>query len=403
MITTRDVLRQNDEIHTIWELGMRENAMSRDQIIKANIQEIAKRIISRNEGFVFRLSGVLLFGIARLYSKKSMFFLIDCESALSRISLNFHREEKKKNKEKQNPEHETIEIDEETIKLWTKEGNIDNIIAKEKKQGTNENLSSNLVLNTNKEEEPKNEGPITIVDDDFGNVPFDVPNDFEMNPIDNEPEFQFNEQIEVNPEERIDNHQVGLEIDNLQDENAKKQKKRFIIDSIPIIPLTQLSMILEDTSKLVCNRPITKGIVGTDTKSYDDSKDFEFLLNEVKKAIEKDPFFQKEDLNNDGFEPPEISDNEQQVIQENANHNEIAEDQIEQQIYSVNLITDMKSALAKDKQVELLQIVRNHSRKELALSFFTSLSLKNKGIVEIHQSSNESISLSKGPNFSSLF
>lgn len=417
MITTKDVLRTHDEIHTIWELGMHENAMTKNEIIKANIQEIAHNIMSRKEGFVFRLSGVLLCGIARLYSKKSHFFVIDCEEALARISLRFEPTEKKK-KDKSKAKN-NMEIDEETYKLWQGEGNIESIIELEKRD-ENAISQAELILSSSETNTSPNIGTEMIADNDFGNVPFEIsactfeePFNVQLNTSDNDlPPAPYESDEESNIEGSGNNEII-------QKKNSKKNW--FIIDSTPIIPLTQLSVILEDTSKTLCQRPITQTrICASPSYAGLESDD---LINEVKKIVENVPVFNggsdnvdddiidlppipsdnQNDAENDYFDDFINGDNMQNsnikgsVYEENGHESE----QI-QQLYSIDIISDLKHSLESKKEEKLLNIVSDHSRRSLALSFFTALSLKNRGIVEIIQSSEESISLSKGPNFDIL-
>lgn len=417
MITTKDVLRTHDEIHTIWELGMHENAMTKNEIIKANIQEIAHNIMSRKEGFVFRLSGVLLCGIARLYSKKSHFFVIDCEEALARISLRFEPTEKKK-KDKSKAKN-NMEIDEETYKLWQGEGNIESIIELEKRDESAISQAE-LILSSSETNTSPNIGTEMIADNDFGNVPFEIsactfeePFNVQLNTSDNDlPPAPYESDEESNIE-RFGNNEAN------QKKNSKKNW--FIIDSTPIIPLTQLSVILEDTSKTLCQRPITQTRICAYPSYTGLEKDD--LINEVKKIVENVPVFNGESPNTDDDIidlPPIPSDNQNDAENDyfddfnnddnmqNFNikdtvygENDHESEQI-QQLYSIDIISDLKHSLERKKEEKLLNIVSDHSRRSLALSFFTALSLKNRGIVEIIQSSEESISLSKGPNFDIL-
>lgn len=418
MITTRDVLRTHDEIHTVWELGMHENAMTKNEIIKANIQEIANNIMSKKEGFVFRLSGVLLCGIARLYSKKTYFFLIDCEEALARISLRFEPiEKKRKDKSKSK---DGMEIDEETIKLWQGEKNIESIIELEKADENNF-PPTELMLNSSETNTSPNIAAEIIVDNDFGNVPFEISACEFEEPINLPPLNQSDNDMPPAPFESDD----GLNVENFEnneDSLQKSSKKNwFIIDSTPIIPLTQLSVILEDTSKTICQRPITKARICA-VPSYSQLENDD-LINEVKKIVENVPVFNGESHNDSDTIvdlPPLPSDAPNEIENDyfggfNSNddiHDFVVRDSTDDesdqeqdrnhQLFSKDIVLDLKHSLEKKREEKLLNIISNHSRRSLALSFFTTLSLKNRGIIDITQSSEESISLSKGPNFGLL-
>ena len=111
MTIISDVRKSGDDLHGIWELGLRDDAMSNEMVVRANIKEITERIIARQEGFMVRLSGVLLFGVTRLYSKKSIIFLFECQEALAKISLkppeNIEKDGNKR-KERKNKDQDRI-------------------------------------------------------------------------------------------------------------------------------------------------------------------------------------------------------------------------------------------------------------------------------------------------------
>lgn len=427
MITTRDVLQKHDEIHSVWELGMHENAMTKNEIIKANIQEIANNILSKREGFVFRLSGVLLCGIARLYSKKSHIFLIDCEEAIARISLRFEPIDKKKKRNGREKDKNNLEIDDETIKLWQGEKNLESIIELEQKDEIN-SIQAEIILNSPETNTSPDANTRMIADNDFGNVPFEISACSFEDPLN---DLSIQADIGNNVDDNIplpsENENDEIDFNTLDTEEkdgtrSKNSKKNwYVIDPAPIIPLTQLSVILEDASKTLCQRPVNK----TRIMEIPQNKivDRDELINEVKRIVEKVPVFNGESVFNDDpiVDLPHFSSDDQNLnendyfgnadddddfqYQRQIGKEEFSdqEQSINQKLYSIDIISNLKHSLEGKNEEMLLNIVPNHSRRSLALSFFTALSLKNRGIVEISQSSAESISISKGPNFNSLY
>lgn len=373
MLTTKFIFQNADDLNMAWTVAMKEDSMTREQIMETNISKVANEIIEQKDTIVFHLSGVLLRGIVRIYSKKTNYVLSDCNDTLEKISLRFQKTEHVIQDERplKQKNSNNLEIDNETIELWKKEVNLESVINAEKEESINyvnaELEAPNRITNEIITEIP-------TFENDLGEVPLDlqIVNDI------------YDDEIPANTEPK------DIEVQNLQsdiifnEENKTKKNSRFKIDVSPIIPMSQLSLILENTKFSLCKRPITKKENKTSKKIIVNNT-FNELLQEAKRRSSKYltissevEFPEIQEIPIDPIESCEVI--EKDIINDDntplCNNIEISE--IEKRIF-----------YSEKNRINFLDIVKRDKRS-LANSFYQILALKNQGKIEISQEVNES-------------
>lgn len=71
-----------------WLSANQERKVSKVQILQHNLQDSVDAIIAPNDApLALRLSGQLLLGVVRIYSRKARYLLDDCNEALLKIKM----------------------------------------------------------------------------------------------------------------------------------------------------------------------------------------------------------------------------------------------------------------------------------------------------------------------------
>jgi cohesin complex subunit SCC1 len=71
-----------------WLSANQERKVSKVQILQHNLQDSVDAIIAPNDApLALRLSGQLLLGVVRIYSRKARYLLDDCNEALMKIKM----------------------------------------------------------------------------------------------------------------------------------------------------------------------------------------------------------------------------------------------------------------------------------------------------------------------------
>lgn len=71
-----------------WLSANQERKISKVQILQHNLQDSVDAIIAPNDApLALRLSGQLLLGVVRIYSRKARYLLDDCNEALIKIKM----------------------------------------------------------------------------------------------------------------------------------------------------------------------------------------------------------------------------------------------------------------------------------------------------------------------------
>jgi cohesin complex subunit SCC1 len=65
-----------------------ERKLSKNHILQASVKDSVEAIVAPNQApMALRLSGQLLLGVARIYSRKARYLLDDCNEALMKIKM----------------------------------------------------------------------------------------------------------------------------------------------------------------------------------------------------------------------------------------------------------------------------------------------------------------------------
>jgi hypothetical protein len=390
MLSTRDVLLSSDHIHRIWKLGLQDDSMSIEMIAAMNVADVAQDLLMRQGEFVFKITSILLRGVTMLYVKKTTVVLQTCEAIVERISLKFQVAE-----EKPATADHTIEIEEETIRLWRAEDNLESIVADERQEqpqlATYQPRSSQLAV----QESP----PRIDTRDDFGETPFVLT--FETVPsLDAEVDDPISDSQPPPPPD----FEPVVPFVPVAESVGKWALK---IDPCPIIPMTQLSAMLEDASATLCHRPIVKRrLARGQFTSRDICVEFQKLFEEAKalgfksRALESElqgaadePVFDPLDQWSAPPEPPDL-------MPEHLDEQAALDAEPKERDATFELLPLISGHLDRRRSVRFLDVVTSQGRRELARMFFSSLSLHNRGEIRLRQGDwHHGILISQGSRY----
>jgi cohesin complex subunit SCC1 len=72
----------------VWLSANLERKLSKNHILQASVKDSVEAIVAPNQApMALRLSGQLLLGVARIYSRKARYLLDDCNEALMKIKM----------------------------------------------------------------------------------------------------------------------------------------------------------------------------------------------------------------------------------------------------------------------------------------------------------------------------
>lgn len=84
------VLSRRGDLGKVWLAAHTERKLTKSQFLSADLEECISTIAKQDAGpMSLRISGQLLLGVARIYSRKAKYLLDDCNDALSRIKTTF--------------------------------------------------------------------------------------------------------------------------------------------------------------------------------------------------------------------------------------------------------------------------------------------------------------------------
>lgn len=90
MFYSNSLLQKNGALSRIWLSANQERKISKTHILQSNLQDSVEQIIAPPEApLALRLSGQLLLGVVRIYSRKARYLLDDCNEALMKIKMAF--------------------------------------------------------------------------------------------------------------------------------------------------------------------------------------------------------------------------------------------------------------------------------------------------------------------------
>uniref|UniRef100_A0AC34F500 Rad21/Rec8-like protein N-terminal domain-containing protein n=1 Tax=Panagrolaimus sp. ES5 TaxID=591445 RepID=A0AC34F500_9BILA len=97
MFYAQFVLSKKGPLAKIWLAAHWEKKLSKAQVFETNVSEAVDEILKPKVKMALRTTGHLLLGIVRIYSRRAIYLLEDCENASLKINLNFSTGTKSKN------------------------------------------------------------------------------------------------------------------------------------------------------------------------------------------------------------------------------------------------------------------------------------------------------------------
>ncbi|KAJ3092705.1 sister chromatid cohesion protein 1 [Quaeritorhiza haematococci] len=89
MLNSDAILYKKGPLARVWLAAHWERKLSKSQFLQANIQSSVAIIQDGEQPITLRISGQLLLGVARIYSRKAKYLLEDCNDAMIKIKLAF--------------------------------------------------------------------------------------------------------------------------------------------------------------------------------------------------------------------------------------------------------------------------------------------------------------------------
>ena len=91
MFYSETLLSKTGPLARVWLSANLERKLSKNHILQASVKDSVEAIVAPNQApMALRLSGQLLLGVARIYSRKARYFLDDCIEALMKIKMVSH-------------------------------------------------------------------------------------------------------------------------------------------------------------------------------------------------------------------------------------------------------------------------------------------------------------------------
>lgn len=88
MFYSETLLQKTGPLARVWLSANMERKLSKTHILQSNLQNSVEAIIAPDQApMALRLSGQLLLGVVRIYSRKARYLLDDCSEALLKIKM----------------------------------------------------------------------------------------------------------------------------------------------------------------------------------------------------------------------------------------------------------------------------------------------------------------------------
>jgi cohesin complex subunit SCC1 len=82
------LLSKTGPLARVWLSANLERKLSKTHILQSNIQNSVEEIVKHDQApMALRLSGQLLLGVVRIYSRKTRYLLEDCNESLMKIKM----------------------------------------------------------------------------------------------------------------------------------------------------------------------------------------------------------------------------------------------------------------------------------------------------------------------------
>ena len=88
MFYSETLLSKTGPLARVWLSANLERKLSKNHILQASVKDSVDAIVFPNQApMALRLSGQLLLGVVRIYSRKARYLLDDCNEALMKIKM----------------------------------------------------------------------------------------------------------------------------------------------------------------------------------------------------------------------------------------------------------------------------------------------------------------------------
>jgi cohesin complex subunit SCC1 len=88
MFYSETLLSKTGPLARVWLSANLERKLSKNHILQASVKDSVEAIVTPNQApMALRLSGQLLLGVVRIYSRKAHYLLDDCNEALIKIKM----------------------------------------------------------------------------------------------------------------------------------------------------------------------------------------------------------------------------------------------------------------------------------------------------------------------------
>lgn len=88
MFYSETLLSKTGPLARVWLSANLERKLSKTHILQSNIETSVGAIVGQDQApMALRLSGQLLLGVVRIYSRKARYLLEDCNEALMKIKM----------------------------------------------------------------------------------------------------------------------------------------------------------------------------------------------------------------------------------------------------------------------------------------------------------------------------
>jgi cohesin complex subunit SCC1 len=88
MFYSETLLSKTGPLARVWLSANLERKLSKNHILQASVKDSVEAIVTPNQApMALRLSGQLLLGVVRIYSRKARYLLDDCNEALLKIKM----------------------------------------------------------------------------------------------------------------------------------------------------------------------------------------------------------------------------------------------------------------------------------------------------------------------------
>jgi cohesin complex subunit SCC1 len=87
MFYSERLLKTTGPLARVWLSANMERKLSKTHILQSNLSDSIEAIIDPEAPMALRLTGQLLLGVVRIYSRKARYLLDDCNEALLKIKM----------------------------------------------------------------------------------------------------------------------------------------------------------------------------------------------------------------------------------------------------------------------------------------------------------------------------